>query len=114
MSNRTITFQLHPTEDQEITCICCGFRKCDLEFVTLGDGRQTAIGCHIACADKLESRQASSAERRAATLEKSLRFVALFKSADGTPCWCGLAKFEGPGAGVVHAPWCVEARESLA
>lgn len=44
-------------EDDELTCVFCGLRKCDKLFVTKGGGRTTFYGIHDRCAEDHEERQ---------------------------------------------------------
>lgn len=52
-----IRFDLEPNDDDEITCLFCGLRKCDKLFETKGGGRRTLHGVHDRCADDHDERQ---------------------------------------------------------
>jgi len=53
----TITFALEPSEDKQLTCILCGYRDCDREFVLPGEGRRTWHGVHLQCVERMQTRR---------------------------------------------------------
>ena len=54
-----IRFDLEPNDDDEITCLFCGLRKCEQMIEARGGGRVSFIGIHNDCADKHMERMAN-------------------------------------------------------
>ena len=46
-----IKFYLEPNDDEEITCLFCGHRKCEQSFMAGGGGRKNIYGVHNDCAE---------------------------------------------------------------
>lgn len=59
----TITFTLEPSDDEELTCVLCSCRNCNLEFRLPGGAATTWHGAHRACVDELRQRMAREGRR---------------------------------------------------
>lgn len=45
----TVTFELQPSDDKELTCVFCYLQHCDREIMAYGPGRRVWCGAHEKC-----------------------------------------------------------------